>query len=280
MLNLLNAEFYKLRKGKSFFVGLLVAAAILLLLFSSLVMIDKISRGEIANGTSGVVVYQNGENLGEDGQVKSMSEEIGVIGVLQQMFGGHFVGLILAALISMFVIREFGSGAIKNLVGKGYSRISIFLSKLLASIALTAAFQTAVAALAIVMGLPFLGTKIYGQASWGDIAVYLGLQILFGVTITVIFVTVGELTRNLAAGIAVNMGILMFSTTLTAGLDLLFHGTDFQPSDYWVMDLMAGKCPLTDFKPEFLIRSILASAVWFGIAAVLGTVHFQKADVK
>lgn len=80
MINLLNAEFYKLRKSKSWLIGLIVTVLFLLLLYSSLLMIDKINQGELANGSGGVMVYQNGDNIKEQG---SMMEQIGVIGVIQ-----------------------------------------------------------------------------------------------------------------------------------------------------------------------------------------------------
>ena len=70
-----------------------------------------------------------------------------------------------------------------------------------------------------------------------------------------------------------------FSTTLTAGLDLVFHGVDFAPSNYWILDLLTN-CPVTDFETEFMVRGVIVSLVWFVIAVVIGVVHFQKADVK
>ena len=180
MINLLSAEFYKLRKSKAVYIGILVAAALALLLYGSLVMIDKINQGEVANGTAGVVVSQSGESMGADGAAKSMMEEIGVIGVLQQMFGGHFVGIIAAVLVSIFVIREFSAGTIKNLVGKGYSRSTIFFAKMIPTLTLMLVFEAAVAAVTICMGIPFMGWDLFSVTVWEDVAVYVGLQFLFG----------------------------------------------------------------------------------------------------
>ncbi|MCI9083783.1 MAG: ABC transporter permease subunit [Lachnospiraceae bacterium] len=277
MLNLLRAEFYKLKKSRGILIGLLVAACLALLLYGSLSLIDKINRGELANGTRGVMVYQNGESL-EMGRAESMMEQVGVAGVLQQMFSGHFVGLILAVLVNMFVIREFSSGAVKNLVGKGYSRASIFLTKMIAVITLTLLFQIAVTIVTLSMGVPFMG-EVFFAADWREVAAYAGFQFMFGVVAAVIFMVIGELTRNLAAGIAVSIGVLIFSTTLTEVLDLVFHGINFQPSRYWVLDL-AASCPVTGISSEFLIRGVLVSLIWLLLTAVLGVIHFQKADVK
>ena len=128
MSNLLSAELYKLRKGKSLFLGLLVVAGLVLLLYISLLMVDRIKSGEMGNGTGGVIVFESSETMTGELGAESMMQEVGIAGVLQQIFSGHFSGLILAVIVSIFVVKEYGTGAIKNLVRKGYSRITIFLS--------------------------------------------------------------------------------------------------------------------------------------------------------
>lgn len=279
MINLLSAEFYKIRKSKAIYIGILVAAALVLLIYGSLAMIDKINQGEVANGTAGIIVFPNAEEAEMVGAPQSIMQEIGVIGVLQQMFGGHFVGIIAAVLVSIFVIREFSTGTIKNLVGKGHTRLTIFFAKMIPTIALTLVFEALVAAVSICMGIPFMGWDAFSATAWENVAVYVGLQLLFGAAVAVIYMLVGELTRNLAAGISVSIGVLMFSTTLTAGLDLVFHGMEFQPSKYWVLDLMSS-CHIADFPSEFIVRSVTVSIVWCLIASALGALHFRKADVK
>ena len=259
--------------------GLLIVAVLVVMLYVSLMMIDKINSGEVSNGTGGVIVFENGETVAGELGTESMMQKIGIAGVLQQIFSGHFVGLILAVIVSIFVVREFGTGAIKNLVGKGYSRSTIFLSKLLSTVVLSILFQVAAAMIAILIGIPFLGSEGLSIINWTDIAIYTGLQILFGITAAGIFVLMGELTRNLAAAIAVSIGVLLFSTSATALLDLLCHQVGFEPTKYWFLDLMSS-CPLTEFDTEFLVRSVLVSIVWFVVAAVLGVLHFQRADVK
>ena len=279
MSNLLNAEFYKLRKSRGIYIGVLASAALVLMIYGSLVMVDKINQGVLENGTGGIVVSPVASSAEDGSAPESMLKQVGVIGVLQQMFGGHFVGIIAAILVSIFVIREFSSGMIKNLVGKGYPRPAIFLAKMISAIVLVLVFEVAVAAVSILLGIPFLRWEEFSATPWEDVAVYVGLQLLFGAVIAASFVLAGELTRNLAAGISVSIGVLLFSTTLTAGLDLIFHGIARKPSEYWVLDLVS-VCPLTDVPSEFIRRSVLVSAAWFVITLALGILHFRKADVK
>ena len=91
----------------------------------------------------------------------------------------------------------------------------------------------------------------------------------------------GELTRNMAAGIAATFGILLFSTTITTGLDLLCNKLKlgFVVSKYWILDVQ-GDCPTTGFEHEYLIRGVIVAIGWFLAAAAVGMLHFKKADVK
>ena len=114
MLNLLNAEFYKLRKSKAVYIGILVASILALLLYGSLVM------------------------------------------------------------VSIFVIREFSSGTVKNLVGKGYARPVIFFAKMIPVIVLMLVFEVVVAAVTIGMAVPFMGWEEFSATAWGDVAIYMG----------------------------------------------------------------------------------------------------------
>lgn len=280
MFNILSGEFYKFRKNKAFYICILVAVGLALLLYGSLVMIDKIDQGEMQNGTGGITISEGSEvQAGAENAEESVMVRIGIIGVLQQMFGGHFVGLISAVFASIFVIGEYGNGAVKNIVGKGYSRETVFVSKLVSTVLASTLLSFVTAVLVILLGLPFVGKEGIQATVWKDVAAYTGMQLVFGIAITGMIVLIGELTRSLAAGIAVSIGVLMFSTTLTAGLDLVCHNLNFQPSKYWVLDLLTG-CPVSDLGREFVVRGIGVSLVWFLIAAVCGTLHFKKADVK
>lgn len=278
MFNILSGEFYKLRKSKSFYFCILAAAAFTVLLYLSLLMVDKINQGEVQNGTGGITVSMGVEEQ-EAGVEESMMVQIGIIGVLQQMFSGHFVGIFVAIFVSIFAVSEYGNGAIKNIVGKGYSRETVFLSKFLSSVTASIIMNVVIAVLTILIGLPFMGKTGIQATVWSDIVIYLAIQLVLGIAMTGIIVVISEFTRSLGAGIAVSLGVMMLSTTLTAGLDLLCHNFNFKPSEYWILDVMSS-CPTMEFGQDYIIRAIVVSVVWFFLAAIVGTLHFKKADVK
>lgn len=274
MRNMISGEFYKLRKSKYFYVCILTVAVLVLLLYGTLAMIDKIRTGQRENGQNGIIVTEEVKKSEEP-----FMDQIGIMGVIQEMFSGHFLDFVLVVFISMFVIREYTDGAVKNIVGKGYSREKIFFSKLLTVLAATVILSLITAAVIVLLGMIFMGKEGLEALIWKDVMIYLGLQILFAIVVTSITVLVSELFRSLAAGISISMGIVIFSTSLTAALDLLFHRLGWKPSRYWILDLQT-ECPVGDFKGEFLTRGIAISLIWFCLAVLAGTIHFKRADVK
>lgn len=274
MRNIISGEFYKLRKSKSFYVCILTVAVLILFLYLTLIMIDRIRTGQQENGQNGIVVTAEVAESEE-----SFMDQIGIMGVIQEMFSGHFLDFILVVFISMFVVREYTDGAVKNIVGKGYSREKIFFGKLLTALTATVLLSLIAAAVIVLLGMIFMGGEGLRVLIWKDVMIYLGLQILFAIVVTAITVLVSELFRGLAAGISISMGIVIFSTSLTAALDLLFHKLGWTPSRYWILDLQT-ECPVENFKGEFLTRGIVVSLIWFFLAAAAGVIHFKKADVK
>lgn len=275
MFNLLQGEFYKFRKSRSFGVCLLSAAALAVLLYVSLFLLEGIQQ----SGRGVVVTGEMGESLDGSGNPIPIMQRIGIADIVQQMLNSHFSGFIVAVFVSIFVIGEFTGGAVKNIVGKGYSREAIYLSKLL-MVALAAAIMTLlVVAVTVALGFLFLGAEGAASISWRDLAVFTAMQAAFEISWAGIAMMLGELTRSLAAGISISIGIAVFASVLTEGLDLVFHNLGFTPSDFWVLDLQA-RFPTGGFGQGTIIRGILVSLAWFLFAAAAGTLHFRKADVK
>ena len=275
MLNLLSGEFYKFKKSKSFGFCLLSAAALAALLYISLLLLENIQQ----SGQGVVITGGMEESLDGNGEPLSLLQRIGVADIVQQMLNSHFSGFIVSVFVSIFVIGEFTDGAVKNIVGKGYSREAIYLSKLLMVVCAAALMTWLVIAITLCLGFFFLGMEGINAINWKDMAVFAAMQAVFEISLAGLVMLLGELTRSLAAGISISIGVAVFSSVLTEGLDLAFHNLGFELSGYWVLDLQA-RFPTGDFGRETILRGLLVSLGWFLFAALAGTLHFRKADIK
>lgn len=271
MINLLKGEFYKLFKSRAFYVSAAAAAAFVIFIYGMTFTVDEIRSGKIENGSTYVV-----------------SEEVPILGqmsdldVLQQLYANCNI-FVIVIFASIFVIGEYANGTVKNVVGKGYARWKIFVSKFISVSVATVLFMLVTTAGSLIAGNIFLKNQTYNQAYFTDLFLYIGIQILISIGICSMSILIAEVSRTFGAGITINFVIATFSTMITAGLDLLVQlavpDTKFTFSDYWLFDLVE-KCPVKDISTEVPVRIILVGIVWLVFTAGLGALHFKKADIK
>lgn len=106
MRNILNGEWYKWKKNKAFWICLLSAVGLVLLVY--------------------LTMTAAGQAMGAGGDVL---QETGISGMAEQFAGGGLVTMFSAIFLCIWVISDYTHGAMKNVVGKGYSRIQVFLAK-------------------------------------------------------------------------------------------------------------------------------------------------------
>ena len=286
MMNLFRGEFYKLYKSKAFYVCCLVMACSIIFIYGMLFVADSIQRGEIANGSGGIYVGVSDSNGGMQQKSVPVLEEIGILDMLQQMFG-NFGCFTVAIFACIFVIGEYGNGTVKNIVGKGYARWQVFLAKYISTMAAGAILMVVMVFFTIIIGgivqhitgIP----QDWSGAFWKELLCYAGIELLLGMAITGIIITISEICRNLAAGISISIGLLGFSTLITGGVDLivkwLLPQADIRIADYWPVDLMTD-CPLREIGGQFAMHALLVGIVWGVLMAGAGILHFRRADIK
>lgn len=272
MFRILNAEAYKLRKSKSFFVCCIAMVCFTILLIAMVYIADNIQKGNIGNGTAGITITSNGT-------AKEFLDNVSLMEMLQQIFGGSMLSCTLAVFISIFVTKEYGSGMIKNIVGKGCPRASIYLSKLLVTVAASFCITSAGVLSMLLGGRILLGERAFDGGFWNEFLSYTGIQIALMAAMAAVFMLVSEVCRTVAAGISLNIGIIIFSVLFINGLDLLFADSSFRPSDIWLIG-QTEHLPLDGITSGFAAKMLIVAAVWFVAAALLGILHFYKTDIK
>lgn len=273
MSNILHGEFYKLRKNKCFYICCLAIAVSVLFVFGILNMADSIQKNETENGSYGVTLSE--DQLEDE---NSIWDQITIMDMEQYMFG-NFAAIIAAVFTSIFVIGEYGNGAVKNIVGKGYARWKIFAAKYISTITAVILMMLIMTAEVWLCWIAFRGTKELTGEVYQNMFKYTGMQMMFSVVLIGIVIVVSEVCRNLGAGISIGFGIIVFSPLVADGLDLLFHRWEISPSNYWIVSLIQN-CPLTQMGNKFVIHAVITSIIWFLLSLTVGIVHFQKADIK
>ncbi len=265
MINLLKAELYKLQKSRSFWVsgGLIVLFAVSIYLFYVLL------RDGMING------------MDQEGAViQGELPALGILDILRQIFANRNAVIFATIFVSLFVLGDYRSGAVKNFEGKGLRRDEIYLAKFLVT-ELGAVLLYLMAALAVFLGgIVFFGTEQINGGFFRSFLSYLSLQLLYLTGYTAVIVLICEMTRNTAGLLISVLGILMFSSVLLQGVDLILDtlGVSFSISRYWVMTAM-DRCPVTDISRQFIMESGLVAAGWLVVSLGAGMVYHMRKDI-
>jgi len=262
MRNLISSDFYKVRKGKYAFIctvlGLLLIVAFVGILYANAEFVDE----------TGLVGY--GHKMLREGFLGNDTN----IGMM---------GLFFAIAISIFVGSEFGFGTIKNSATKAYSRVQIYVSKLVVSLIL----MTIMAILAIATGA-IAGTLAFG---WGtpvdgymvDAIWNLLLQLYLAFALVSIFVMVAILIRQSGGSIAANICILMFIPTIimfgSILLEKLFD-IEIMLTKYFPSAMIAELGMMEALDQKVVIRVLVTATLWLAGTIAIGLFTFQKRDVK
>lgn len=278
MLNLLSGEFYKCKKSKSFKICLLGTVGMVIFLYLIFLMADNIQKKEMRNGT-GVVVST--EMNTQENSSQFNIEELSILEVVSE-FASSGIGILFSTgFVCSWVVNEYKNGAVKNIVGKGYSRTNIFVAKCISSI-VSAFIMNFVFFMAMLLtGIAVLGADEINGKFFQDFFGYMGLQLLFCIAFSGIVIAISEISRNDTVGAVISLALIFLSSMATAGLDLLFRmlHLNIKASTYWILDVLA-ECPMGAIDMDFAGRGISVAVMWIVLSVVLGMIHFQRADIK
>lgn len=277
MLCFIHAEIYKLKKSKSFYSCVVAAAAFALLMYSMLLLADNIQKGKLENGTGGVIVSMNNEEINSSSA--PIWDTVHIMDLMQQIFAGDVLGCIISIFISIFVIREFTSGMLKNIVGKGGSRSSVYLAKLFVAILAAILIAMSGAAATLITGRLLIGADAFADGLLKKLPAYIGLQMLSIAAISSIFVLVGEISRTMAAGISFGICTASLPALLLNILDMQFTDSPISPSEFWPLTRMS-QCTLDGISTSYVTETLLIALFWLVLTTGLGIWHFHHTDIK
>lgn len=180
MINLLEADFYRLRRSRTFFICLGI-----LVLLAAYIIIDFSSSAHIKEELS-----------------PSTFHWIYIL-FREKSFLPYFIPLLQAIFISMFITSEYSTGTIKDAVSLGFERWKVYMSKLITVSAasffmmLAAAFSTGITAI-FVFG-------IYGSFSVYDLLLFIRMFLIQGLLYTAygsVFLMIAFLIKNIGGTMA------------------------------------------------------------------------------
>lgn len=188
---------------------------------------------------------------------------------------GASMDLVLAVLIPLCICNEFSDGMTKSIVGRGYSRGKLYISKYITSIICTLI-------LSIVCWITgfLLGTIFWGIGKGWSIQL---IPIMLSQLIVMLVVSTASflfaiVIRKTAGAIA--MGILMPSVVVLvlSLVDNIIKNSSFQFSDYWISTFLM-EISNVSVKTNILSKTSMFSILYILIFLVIGYICLRKSEV-
>ncbi|AEY67424.1 ABC transporter permease [Clostridium sp. BNL1100] len=251
MLNLLAADFYKLRRCKSFYICLGILAAVV-----AYIIIDFSSSSHIKEQLS-----------------PSTFHWIYMI-FKEKAFLPYFMPVLQAIFITMLITSEYNMGTIKDPVSLGFSRTKIYMSKLI-TISVGSLLMMLVAILFTVI-TSILVFGIYGSFLISDMLLVFRMLLIQGLLYTAygsIFLMIAFLIKNIGG----TMAFAIFFSLILGSLGSIIGNS------YFGRILL-----LMNFSPTAMPHPQVVD-IWIAIAAALGYLilcsgvggfTFKKQDIK
>ncbi len=256
MSYLLRSDFYRLIRSKSLYICTLAALAL------SAINLYTIKWAANMSGDMGQVYASF---LPKDGITYGL-----------KAFADGNTQIIIGIITAIFVVAEFSHGTMKNVISKGFSRIQIYLSKLITMIVAVLILLFACFLLSTINATMISGTL--GDFSWNSLKT-LGIELLLNMAVTSIFVFVAMAIKNLGGVIAINiLGILSFGPLIFTLLEYIFDGkitftkySLFNNISFYIQNSATG----LDY-----LRSAIVAIVYLIVTTALGIYIFIKSDIK
>lgn len=240
MLKLLRFELHKLIRQKSFYICL--AVLLLMIVFSAYTTQLSLEESEVTVPTLNGLDY------------------------MMEAQSGSVLTMILGVFIPLFVCEDYVSGTIRNIVTRGYSRLSIFTAKLI--VVLLASIFMGVACMATAYGL---GTAFWGAgAEFGSEQVKILLcQLAVAAATAALFYAISTLLQKTGGSIAVCLVLPIAAAIILALIDTALAEHELDLVSYWI-DRVGRSLAFATVEADVMKKSLIISLCYFAVSIVGG----------
>lgn len=249
MFKLLNFEFRKLIRQKSFYIC--IAAMLALLIGSAYTT-------ELMTAKSGV----------EDPSLSGIS-------YLMEAISGSALSAVLAVFIPLFICEDYASGTIRNIITRGFSRLEIFIAKLIAVLAATVLMTAVCLAAAYLVGTAFWGA---GEPSLGSEQVKILLcQLAVIAAYATMFFAISSMLQKVGGSIAICLILPMAAVILLSLADAALAEREIELSGYWIENLGRSLASV-EAEAEDIKKALIGAGCYFAASIAFSWLVIMKRE--
>ena len=249
MFKLLNFEFRKLIRQKSFYIC--IAAMLALLVGSAYTT-------ELMTAKSGV----------EDPSLSGIS-------YLMEAISGSALSAVLAVFIPLFICEDSASGPTRNIVTRDFSRLEIFVAKLIAVLAATVLMTAVCLAAAYLVGTAFWGA---GEPSLGSEQIKILLcQLAVIAAYATMFFAISSMLQKVGGSIAICLILPMAAVILLSLADAALAEREIELSGYWIENLGRSLASV-EAEAEDIKKALIGAGCYFAASIAFSWLVIMKRE--
>lgn len=249
MKELIKLEFRKLRKQKSLYICLGIMLALILM-----------------SAITYKILMASGMNLGD--LPIDLSAVDGIFFTLTTLSNADFF-IIIGIVIAITYCFDSEEHTIKNVFARGYSRSSLFFSKVLSIVCLTTFMFVCCYAFAFVVGTIFFGV---GEGNLLSMLGLIGTQFLVCLAYSMFFTFICVLCKKMAVAIAMNIISPLVITLIATLADSLIKSDTIKVANFWLDGMINNISSLAATSTSIIIAivgAVLYSAIFVFFGAMI-----------
>lgn len=270
---LLRANFFRLRKGRTFYLFLSLSAlfALGLIALTRLMMWMNTTSNDFLSSQM------------PEGDLSGALENLTVFKFLLYGFDlSNGLGIVVVIAIALFAGREYSTGIIRNKIIAGQSRTAVYLSSCAVSTAFAFSIMAAYGLIMLVIGLPAIGLG-------SDMPMALiARQYIAGLCITAVSASAANfcalLSRNNIAALLINLGVVYGLVIILSLLDFFAMAkADITPLVDAIKHVVyVGQFMLIgdEFTLAYFLKTLFSSVISLFVINIAGCAVFNKLDIK
>lgn len=240
MKNLLKLEFRKLKTRKSFYICTAIMIGLLLFsIFTTNALVSPEFRDEL---------------------------QLSGISTLIEALNSSSFTLIAGIFVALFVCEDYAGQTVKNIYSRGYSRTSVYLSKLISVL-----ISTTVMLIIVDVAAFAIGTALYGVGEIGNykFLAIIGTQYIIAMAEITFAFTIASVIRKTGGAIACIIIAPMIIGVLLSLVDVFVTFENFYLSELWISSFLSAASTI-DVTTNHIILCIVGSLIYILIFGAIG----------
>lgn len=287
MLNLLRSDFFKLFKNKAFRVCIILCFGMMLVSALSQIwsanIFSNLSPEALTEFSNRLNQSGPGFQFGLSNNTAALNEQIeklenySAFNFVTDAFISNTTPILSAIFISLFISSEFKNGTLRNIISKGFSRQSIYLSKLITVVCSAFILILCTLLSAGLIGIVFFGAVPLTLPDTIGFLYRLLMQMFLHIGLASLFMMIIICLKHTGPAIALNICLLIIVTSFLS-ITMSIKDTGFNLVTLWIGEAIH-QLNFDNYNPLVFTQVLILTVCYTVFPTFVGLSIFKRRDI-